>query len=93
MSRGPDLIIIGAMKCATSTLHDQLARQPGLFMSVPKEPNFFSDDAQYARGFAWYTSLFADARPGTIRGESSTHYTKLPTLPNTVGVCAARCPA
>lgn len=78
---GPDFVIIGAMKSATSTLHQQLAAQPGLFMSMPKEPNFFSDDAVFERGLDWYRNLFAAARPGDVRGESSTHYTKLPQHP------------
>jgi len=85
MKRWPDFVIIGAMKSATSTLHEQLAGQPGLFMSDPKEPNFFSDDEIYARGFDWYESLFADAGPRDLCGESSTHYTKLPTYPLTIG--------
>jgi hypothetical protein len=80
----PDFLIIGAMKCATSTLHEQLARQPGFFMSEPKEPYFFSDDPIYARGIAWYAALFAEAQPGVLCGESTTHYTKLPTYPHTV---------
>ena len=80
----PDFIVVGAMKSATTTLHEQLARQPGVFMSSPKEPNFFSDDAIYARGWGWYSSLFGEAGPGVVRGESSTHYTKLPTFPRTV---------
>ena len=80
----PDFIVIGAMKSATTTLHEQLARQPGIFMSRPKEPNFFSDDAIYARGWGWYSSLFQAADLGSLRGESSTHYTKLPTFPRTV---------
>ena len=73
--------MIGAMKSATTTLHEQLARQPGVFMSRPKEPNFFSDDAIYARGWGWYCSLFRPAGVADLRGESSTHYTKLPTYP------------
>ena len=84
MSRFPDFLIIGAMKCATSTLHAQLRRQPGIFMTEPKEPNFFSDDDVYDRGIAWYRDLFAGAAPGDLCGESSTHYTKLPTFPRTV---------
>jgi hypothetical protein len=79
----PDFFIIGAMKSATSTLHNQLELQPGVFMSNPKEPNFFSDDDIYALGIPWYESLFEDAQPGDICGESSTHYTKLPTHPHT----------
>jgi hypothetical protein len=85
MDRLPDFVVIGAMKCATSTLHDQLAAQPGLFMSTPKEPNFFSDDAVYARGLDWYRGLFAAAAAADLCGESSTHYTKRPRLDRTLG--------
>jgi len=77
----PDFIIIGAMKSATSTLHEQLALQEGIFMTNPKEPNYFSDDAQYSRGKAWYESLFSEAKNSDLCGESSTHYTKLPYYP------------
>jgi hypothetical protein len=84
MSHLPDFLVIGAMKSATTTLHEQLARQPGLFMSRPKEPNFFSDDAVFAKGLGWYTSIFQRAEEKHLRGESSTHYTKLPTYPKTV---------
>jgi len=80
----PDFIIMGAMKSATSTLHTQLAMQPGIFMSTPKEPNYFSDDTEFARGELWYASLFEGALVGDICGESSTHYTKLPNYPLTV---------
>lgn len=86
MSQTPDFIIIGAMKCGTSTLHDQLACQPGFFLSTPKEPNYFSDDEIFARGSTWYQSLFAspEATGASLCGESSTHYTKLPTYPCTI---------
>jgi hypothetical protein len=80
----PDFLIVGAMKCGTSTLQAQLAAQPGVFMTDPKEPNFFSDDEIHARGLAWYESLFDAAAPGDLKGEASTHYTKLPTYPDTV---------
>lgn len=78
----PDFIIVGAMKCGTSTLAAQLAAQPGIFMTTPKEPNFFSDDAVYAKGAAWYKALFEDAAASDIKGEASTHYTKAPIHPD-----------
>jgi Sulfotransferase domain len=90
--RGPDFIVIGAMKCATTTLHAQLSRQPGLYMTRLKEPNFFSDDEVFAKGLEWYESLFRDAGEGKIRGESSTHYTKLPTHPRTLERMSATLP-
>ena len=84
MSRLPSFVIIGAMKSATSTLYEQLLRQPEIFLPQLKEPNFFSNDEQYARGLNWYSELFHDAGETDILGEASTHYTKLPTYPHTV---------
>lgn len=83
-TRKPDFIIIGAMKSATSTLHEQLALQPDFFMSTPKEPFYFSDDEVFSRGREWYLNLFSNAEPNQLCGESSTHYTKLPDYPNTI---------
>ena len=80
----PDFVIVGAMKCGTSTLQTQLAAQDGVFMTTPKEPNFFSDDDIYAKGTDWYQALYTGAAPGDLTGEASTHYTKLPTYPETL---------
>lgn len=82
--RLPDFVIIGAMKSATSSLQKQLAAQQGIFMCTPKEPNFFSDTENYAKGMAWYSGLFANAPEPSLLGEASTHYTKLPTHQHTV---------
>lgn len=80
----PDFIIIGAMKSATSSLQKQLELQNGIFMSEPKEPNFFSNDEIFSHGERWYSNLFRDASPVDLKGEASTHYTKLPRYPDTV---------
>ncbi|ACB54073.1 probable sulfotransferase [Crocosphaera subtropica ATCC 51142] len=84
MKKLPNFIIIGAMKCATSSLHEQLNQQPGIFMSELKEPNFFSNDEEYSKGLNWYLSHFKEANINDLRGESSTHYSKLPTYPHTI---------
>lgn len=88
----PDYIILGAMKCGTSTLAAQLGAQSGIFMTDPKEPNYFSDDENYAKGADWYESLFSPAADGDIKGEASTHYTKRPELPETVARMKAALP-
>lgn len=88
----PDFIIIGAMKSATSTLQEQMVEQAGIFMSDPKEPNFFSDDDQFSKGIGWYSSLFMGAPEGCLLGEASTHYTKLPTYPDTISRLRAYLP-
>src|SRR6056297_1606587 len=88
----PDYIVLGAMKCGTSTLAVQLGAQDGVFMTEPKEPCYFSDDDVFARGPGWYAGLFARAAPGDLKGEASTHYTKRPELPNTVERMTAALP-
>lgn len=80
----PDYMIIGAMKCGTTSLAAQLGTQDGLFMTDPKEPYYFSDDPVFAQGPDWYAGLFADAAPGDLTGEATTHYTKRPDYPDTI---------
>ena len=88
----PDFVMIGAMKCGTSTMAAQLGAQDGIFLTDPKEPNFFSDDTVFAKGQGWYEALFRDAPGGALKGEASTHYTKRPDLPQTVERMAAALP-
>jgi len=57
--------VIGAMKSATTTLARATVSAARHFMSRPKEPNFFSDDAAYAHGWGSYSSLFQAPSPGS----------------------------
>jgi hypothetical protein len=72
--RLPDFLIIGAIKCGTTSLFQWLAQHPGVSVSV-KEPHYFSNDESWARGVEWYSSLFSGAAPGAITGEASASYT------------------
>lgn len=76
MSSGdlPTFIIIGAMKCGTSSLYAYLDRHPDICMSAPKEPSFFVHNRH--RSLKWYKNRFQ--QEASIRGEASTHYTKYP---------------
>lgn len=73
LAHPPDFVIIGAAKAGTTTLYEYLVRHPELCLSTEKEPEFFADN--FARGWAWYASLFAHQQPGQQRGEASTVYT------------------
>ncbi len=42
MSRWPNLFLVGAPRCGTTSLHVWLPAIPGIFMSRIKEPHFFS---------------------------------------------------
>ncbi len=48
----PNLFILGAAKCGTTTLHDYLSQLSGVCMSLPKEPFFF--EAYYEKGMDFY---------------------------------------
>lgn len=88
----PNLFIIGAAKSGTTSLHHHLSRHPEILMSEPKEPGFFVDELDYyPKDEDWYLSLFAAGADLEYRGESSTHYTKLPTYPGVPGRMASYC--
>lgn len=91
-NRPPDYVMIGAMKCATSTVSAYLEDHPGTFMLANADPNFFSDDAVWQKGTGWYQGLFADAEPGQIRGESSNSYTNAARFPDAPERLHAVCP-
>jgi Sulfotransferase domain len=72
----PNLIIIGGLKCGTTSIHHYLGLHPEIQMSKPKELNFFVEELNWDLGMDWYRGRF-DERFG-VRGESSPHYTNLP---------------
>ena len=74
--RLPTFVVIGAMKAGTTTLHEWLARHRDVFMSDPKELDFFLDERNWGRGLDWYRSCFVDADGAGAVGESSPDYTK-----------------
>ena len=70
----PDFVIIGAMKCATSTVISFLEEHPAAFVPPRTEPRFFSHDENWAQGPSAYEALFAD-HEGRLIGEGSNDYT------------------
>lgn len=72
----PNLIVIGGLKCGTTSLHHYLGAHPEIAMSRPKELNYFVAELNWAMGAEWYRSHFdPDA---AVRGETSPHYTNRP---------------
>jgi sulfotransferase family protein len=72
----PNLIIIGGLKCGTTSIHHYLGLHPEIQMSKPKELNFFCEEQTWDLGLDWYAGRFDDRFP--VRGESSPHYTNQP---------------
>lgn len=72
----PNLVVIGAQKCGTTSLHYYLHQHPEIFMSRAKELDFFVANRSWAKGLDWYAAQFAAGAP--VRGESSPSYTDYP---------------
>ena len=69
-----NLIVPGAAKSGTSSLHEYLDEHPLISMSSSKEPHHFCRDDLYARGAEPHNSLFDEKSEARYFGESSTGY-------------------
>lgn len=83
-NNGPDFLIIGAAKAATTALSNMLDQHPQAGIIQGKEPHFFSMDPVYARGWPWYQSGFQRCRGKSVLGDASTSYSRIRYHPHTV---------
>jgi hypothetical protein len=86
----PSLIIIGGLKCGTTSIHHYLGLHPEIQMSKPKELNFFAAELNWDLGLDWYASRFDNRFK--VRGESSPHYTNLPRFGGVPARIKEHCP-
>ena len=75
----PNLLIVGAAKAGTTSLHRYLDLHPEIFMSRMKELQLFSRDDWRDR-LGWYREQFPSAVP--VRGEASPVYSMHPWFPS-----------
>jgi hypothetical protein len=68
----PNLFILGAARCGTSSLHSILGQHPDIHASKIKEPSFFVGGFQSVRNPIAYFKLFDSPKP--YRMESSVAY-------------------
>lgn len=82
----PEAFIIGAQRSGTTSLSSLLDQHPGIVLSVPKEPDFFS--VNWDNGLDWYRARFR--RHDATLIDASVNYTMVPDadgshhLPDTV---------
>jgi hypothetical protein len=74
----PNVLIIGAMKSGTSSLHHYLDRHREIAMSTPKELNFFGRPDWWEARHSYAQHFDPSAR---FRGESTPKYTWYPHEP------------
>ena len=78
-SMGRFALLVGAMKSGTSNLFFVLGQHPQFSPCNLKEPSFFSDEQEYAKGFSYYRDLWDwDPAVHKVALEASTTYTKYP---------------
>ncbi len=70
----PDFIVIGAMRCATTTLYNYLSAHPEIGISRKKETDYYIKEKNYHLGIKWYSNQFSDGYK--CYGEVSPNYTK-----------------
>jgi hypothetical protein len=71
-----NLLIPGAGKSGTTSLHAYLNQHPNICMSENKEPHYFAIDTEYNKGIGYHNALFTCNTKKDIvyYGESSTTY-------------------
>jgi hypothetical protein len=74
----PNLVTIGAMKCATTSLHHYLGLHPEISMARQRGLNFFLEGNHW-RGPDWYAAQFRGSEK--IHGDTSPRYTNFPLNP------------
>ena len=74
-TRLPDFLIVGEMRCGSTTLWEMLDRHPRVYFSQEKELHFFDDrDGRWGRGLEWYKEHFAGCKPDVLCGEATPDY-------------------
>ena len=77
------LLIIGSMKCGTTSLFNHLAEHPEISGCKEKEPKFFTQEGSWKRGYDFYTGLWDyDSETCKYALEASTNYTKISRITN-----------
>ncbi len=90
----PDFIIIGGMRCGTSSLFNYLNLHPYIKTSRTKEIHFF--DRNFGKGINWYKSFFPSLvykwimkmifNQDVITGEASPNYLFDPRVPKRISM-------
>jgi hypothetical protein len=79
----PNLFLVGAAKAGTTSVYDELAKHPAIYMSPMKEPHYFSRIQPSPERAAFfphitdeddYKALFHGATDERLVGEASTSY-------------------
>lgn len=68
----PDFLIVGILRCGTSSLFEYLKKHPQLIGSKRKETHYF--DGFYDNGLNWYKEMFPPRTDNSLLFEATPHY-------------------
>ena len=77
MSNKPNFFVVGGPKCGTTAMVEFLRTHPEVFISEPKEINFFADNLpkiKFVEKLQDYLNLFKKAVNYKIIGDASIFY-------------------
>ena len=78
----PNFLVIGGMKCATTTLHQDMSKHPGIYCGQ-KELNALAGNSLEV-ALQSYQRNFKNAAPEQLLGDVSTHYSMRQEYPHVV---------
>ncbi|EED31676.1 sulfotransferase [gamma proteobacterium NOR5-3] len=84
-----DFIIIGAQKCATTTLFELLRQHPGIAMPIEKELPFFTNEDCGPEAWSAFADQYYGGADGKLWGKASPQYMADEDIPRRM---AARMP-
>ena len=88
-TRKPDLFVVGAMKCATSTICVYLENHPDIYFLKNTDPHFFSQSTNIDEEMPGYLDLFKEAGDEKYVGEGSNSYSNIDLYPHSAERIAA----
>lgn len=68
----PDFLVVGGLRCGTSSFFHWIGSHPDVDRPAMKEIHFF--DLNYERGAGWYRSYFPRKAPGHLTFEATPSY-------------------
>ena len=77
---GPDFLVIGAQKCGTTTLYEDLRAHPAIRIPEKESAWLLDHDVTTADGRAAYRAAFGPRPSGVLVGEVATDYAMLPAI-------------
>ena len=77
----PHVLVVGAQKAGTTTLHAVLSSLPRVMGPVRREMHYLDRTLSFAKGHGWYRAAFAQAVGGEVVFEKTPSYLSSPVAP------------